>query len=275
MTHFLGSEILMNCSCKKSGILGTAIAITDRAGATQYILSLTKQPSPAYVCFATAHMIVEAAQNKTLRAVYDSASLIFADGRSIYWALQLTGNKQAACVSGPQLTPELLKAASDARIPVGFYGGRPETLEQMLRNIRRDYPDIEVPYFHSPPFRTLNDAELSKVRKDVRSSGVKLLFVGLGSPKQEIWMSQHIRDLPCVLLGVGAVFEILSGEKALPPVWVQNLGLNWLARLCQEPRRLLKRNLYSPLFVMRFLQHHILPRLWNKDLFTDQSDGSK
>jgi N-acetylglucosaminyldiphosphoundecaprenol N-acetyl-beta-D-mannosaminyltransferase len=249
----------MSCTSAVGTILGTSIAVTNRSQATRDILALSLTGKPAHVCFATAHMLVEAAQNPRLRNVYERASIVAPDGRPVAWALRLTGHRRATCVSGPQLVPELLEAASRSGISVGFYGGRPETLRRVVESVTAQFPGLQVAYSYSPPFRELTPHEAEQVRQDIRASGARLVFVGLGSPKQELWIEQNTVDLPCVLLGVGAVFEFLSGEKVLPPVWVQNLGLMWLARLCQEPRRLLRRNLvYSPLFVMRFIREHVL-----------------
>lgn len=248
----------MLSSVKKGNILGTSVAVLTQEQAVENVLLLAMSGSPAYVCFSTAHMLVEAAQNKNLRAAYDNADLVTADGRPVCWGLRISGNPEADCVSGPLLVPKLLAAASRERLKVGFYGGRPETLERMLTALENDYPNLDVVYQCSPPFRPLSNEEHAAVRSAIKMSGAQLLFVGLGSPKQELWMAANSADLPCVLLGVGAVFEFLSGEKFLPPEWIQKLGLTWFIRLCQEPRRLLRRNLvYSPLFVLRFLKQYM------------------
>ena len=136
---------------------------------------------------------------------------------------------------------------------MGFYGGRPDTLARMQRTLRTNYPLLRISYVHSPPFWSLSQEELASDLDEINASGAKLVFVGLGSPKQEIWMAQNYASLNCVCLGVGAVFEFLSGEKVLPPGWIQRMGLTWFVRLCQEPRRLAIRNLYSPIFVLMVL----------------------
>jgi N-acetylglucosaminyldiphosphoundecaprenol N-acetyl-beta-D-mannosaminyltransferase len=242
-----------------ASLLGTSVAVITHEQAVDRILVFAAARRPAFVCFATAHTLVEAGQDQALRSVYSRADIITPDGRPVAWGLRLMGYRGTPCVSGPNLVPRLLDAAARSGIDVGFYGGRPDTLHRMTEALRKQFPSLRVAYTFSPPFRPMTETETEQVRTDIRESGARLLFVGLGSPKQELWMGEHSASLPCVLLGVGAVFEFLSGEKKMPPEWVQNLGLTWLARLCQEPRRLLRRNLsYSPRFVFQFVCRHLL-----------------
>ncbi|HEY4086005.1 MAG TPA: WecB/TagA/CpsF family glycosyltransferase [Bryobacteraceae bacterium] len=240
-------------------LLGTDVAVITHEQAVDRILVFAAARRPAFVCFATAHMLVEAGENQALRSTYNRADIITPDGRPVAWGLRLMGYRDTPCVSGPNLVPRLLRAAASTGVAVGFYGGRPETLHLMTEALRKRFPSLQIAYTFSPPFRPMTEIETEQVRTDICESGARLVFVGLGSPKQELWMGEHSASLPCVLLGVGAVFEFLSGEKKMPPEWVQNLGLTWLARLCQEPRRLLRRNLvYSPRFVFQFVSRHLL-----------------
>ena len=238
----------------RGNILGTTISITNHQKAIAEVFSLATRNAPSYVCFATAHMLVEAVKNAAIRDAYDRATLVTPDGTPVAWGLRMLGYREANCVSGPRLVPLLLQEAERRGIPVGFFGGRSETLEKMRATLAVEIPNLQIAYIHSPPFRPMTDEENQQVLQDIRDSGAKLVLVGLGSPKQELWMHRNSTSLPCVLLGVGAVFEFLSGEKYLPPQWVQSLGLTWLVRLCQEPRRLLRRNLvYSPVFILRLM----------------------
>jgi N-acetylglucosaminyldiphosphoundecaprenol N-acetyl-beta-D-mannosaminyltransferase len=193
-------------------------------------------------------MLVEARSKSDIELSYATAEMVNADGTPIAWSLRLMGFSEAECVSGPRTVPLLLKAAEERGVPVGFYGGRRETLQLLRKALEQDYPELQIAYLHSPPFRSLSAEEAHEDIRAIAASGSRLLFVGLGSPKQELWVHQNSSLLPCVCLAVGAAFEFLSGEKRMPPKWIQRLGLTWLVRLCQEPRRLAKRNLYSPVF---------------------------
>ncbi len=138
-------------------------------------------------------------------------------------------------------------------MPVGFYGGSPDSLERMVENLRQTFPRLPVAHAYSPPFRQLTAEEDRAEMDDIRASGARILFVGLGCPKQERWMAQHRGQIDCVMLGVGAAFDFLSGQKAMAPDWVQSAGLEWAFRMIAEPRRLWKRYLYNnPRFVRHF-----------------------
>lgn len=230
-------------------VLDSRLAITDFERLQRSILQLVQREAASYVCFATAHMMVAATRDPAIREAYRNAEIISPDGMPLVWLLRILGAQAAHCVSGPRAMPWILKMAADAQVRVGFYGGRLETLRLLRARITREYPSLRVVYICSPPFRRLSSEEEEMHINDIQRAAVQILFVGLGSPRQECWMNRQYKRLNCVCLGVGAAFEFFSGEKHLPPVWVQALGLTWLIRLLQEPRRLLRRNLYSPVFV--------------------------
>lgn len=242
-------------------ILSTQISVTNHDLTCDRILTLARMRQPAYVCFATAHMLVEACRDASVNNAYSAAAMVNPDGTPVAWCLRLIGHSSAQCVSGPRTMPLLLKAAEANGISIGFYGGRPKTLEMMTTALAKLHPNLDIRYCYSPPFRPLDAAEQQEQLQHIVDSGAHLLFVGLGSPKQERWMHEFSPSLNCVCLGVGAAFEFLSGEKVFPPPWVQRMGLTWLVRLCQEPRRLARRNLYSPIFAAMFLEQRLLGRI--------------
>ena len=171
----------------------------------------------------------------------------------LVWGLKALGADDASRVYGPTLTPTVCARAEAEGIPVGFYGGTRETLDRMIENLRLAYPRLEIAYAYSPPFRPQTPAEVDDVRAAIRASGARILFVGLGCPKQERWMADNVDQLPVVMLGVGAAFDFLAGSKAQAPAIMQSLGLEWLFRLVTEPRRLWRRYLYhNPRFVGLF-----------------------
>ena len=246
-------------------VLNTEVAVTNIDHACHRVLELVRAQQPAYVCFATAHMLVEACRNTSVNDAYARAAVVNPDGTPVSWCLRALGHASAQTVNGPRTMPFLLKAAEANHVAVAFYGGRPGTLHLMAETLARNYPVLTIAYSYSPPFRPLEAAEQQEQLERIRASGAQILFVGLGSPKQEKWMCEFSPSLNCVCLGVGAAFEFLSGEKVFPPVWIQQLGLTWLVRLCQEPRRLAKRNLYSPIFAAMFLKQRLLGRTRGSD----------
>jgi N-acetylglucosaminyldiphosphoundecaprenol N-acetyl-beta-D-mannosaminyltransferase len=206
-----------------------------------------------YVCVATVNNVIEAYDQPAYREVMDGADLVTPDGMPLVWALRLLGVGGATRVYGPDLTPMVCERAAALGIPVGFYGGAPEVLEDLTANLVRRYPELTIAYSYSPPFRPLTPDENLQVIDSINRSGARILFVGLGAPKQEQWMAGKKGSVEAVMLGVGAAFDFLSGRKRQAPVVLQRLGLEWLFRLLNEPRRLWKRYLYrNPRFVALF-----------------------
>ena len=159
--------------------------------------------------------------------------------------MRLLGTKNQARVYGPTLTRHVCKAASEFGLPVGFYGGSPQTIKYLVQNISNWFPSLKIAYAYSPPFQTLGPEKDEAVVQNINNSGAKILFVGLGCPKQEHWMFNHIGKINAVMIGVGAAFDYHAGLKRQAPRWMMAIGLEWLFRLCNEPRRLWKRYLYN------------------------------
>jgi N-acetylglucosaminyldiphosphoundecaprenol N-acetyl-beta-D-mannosaminyltransferase len=125
--------------------------------------------------------------------------------------------------------------------PVFLYGATPDTLDKLLRNLHYYLPGLRIAGYHSPPFRSLTSAEEDAVVEAITRSGAAVVFVGLGCPRQELWMANIAWRIPAVLLGVGAAFDFHAGVVRRAPLWMQRNGLEWLFRLCSEPRRLWRR----------------------------------
>lgn len=237
-----------------ANLLGSNIAATTMATMSDEVCGLATRRQSSYICFATAHMVFETTRNRAIEKAYAEATIVTPDGVPVSWFIRKLSSLPAECISGPRLFPALLQKAQEHRIRVGFYGGREDTLRLLQAKLALEFPSLELVYCFSPPFRALSAEEQATHIADINASGAQMLFVSLGSPKQECWMNDHSRELDCVCLGVGAAFEFFSGEKVLPPVWVQKLGITWLVRLCQEPRRLFMRNLYSLPFLFMALR---------------------
>jgi N-acetylglucosaminyldiphosphoundecaprenol N-acetyl-beta-D-mannosaminyltransferase len=235
-------------------LLGTDIAASTIGEMCDEVCTLGASGRSSYICFATAHMVYETTRNVGIQKAYADATVVTPDGVPVSWMVRKLTREPAECISGPLFFPEVLQEAEKRGLRVGFYGGREETLSLMRTRLAADFPLLKTVYSFSPPFRSISAEEQANYIADIKASGVQLLFIGLGSPKQERWMNEHSHKLPCTCLGVGAVFEFFSGEKVLPPLWIQKLGMNWLVRLLQEPRRLFIRNLYSLPFLIMSLR---------------------
>jgi N-acetylglucosaminyldiphosphoundecaprenol N-acetyl-beta-D-mannosaminyltransferase len=140
---------------------------------------------------------------------------------------------------------------------VGFYGGSPEVLDELVLRFSRRFPELKIVFAFSPPFRPLTSEEEARVVGGIAEAGTRILFVGLGCPKQERWVAAQRRSLSCVMVAVGAAFDFHAGSKPQAPGWLQRAGLEWAFRLCCEPRRLWHRYLYhGPRFLYYFAREY-------------------
>lgn len=232
-------------------LLDIHITQTTYSDATRCILELVTNHAKGYVCVANVHMLMEAHDSKSFQDMVNRADLVVPDGMPLIWLMRLKGQKGQQRVYGPTLMLKLLDAASHENIPVGFYGGTPEVLDILIEKMQLRYPGLNVGYSFSPPFSEMSDEEDEKLVERINGSDAGILFVGLGCPKQEIWMADHREKINAVMIGVGAAFDFNAGAKRQAPVWMQRVGLEWLFRFLTEPRRLWKRYLYhNPRFIV-------------------------
>jgi N-acetylglucosaminyldiphosphoundecaprenol N-acetyl-beta-D-mannosaminyltransferase len=234
-------------------ILGMRVDGTSYAHAAQEVLAWASRGESRYVGVATVNNVIEAYDNPGYQTIMNGADLVTPDGMPLVWGLRLLGVSDATRVYGPDLTPVLCEQAARQGIPVGFYGGADDVLGELTVNLTRRFPLLKIVYRFSPPFRPSTPAEDRQTIEEINRSGVRILFVGLGTPKQERWMADHRATVHAVMLGVGAAFDFLAGRKRQAPRPVQRLGLEWLYRLIHEPRRLWRRYLYrNPRFLVLF-----------------------
>jgi N-acetylglucosaminyldiphosphoundecaprenol N-acetyl-beta-D-mannosaminyltransferase len=231
-------------------IVGMRVDRTDYEDAVRRIVAWGREGESRYVCVASVNNVMEARASEEFRHIMNVADLVTPDGMPLVWSLRLLGLANATRVYGPDLTPIICEWAAAAGVPVGFYGGTPEVLESFIRNLKARYPKLNVVYRFAPPFRAPTAEEDRQVDEEIIASGAGIVFVGLGTPKQEQWMAARRGKIPAVMVGVGAAFDFLAGKKKQAPHVMQRMGLEWFFRLCSEPRRLWKRYLYrNPRFV--------------------------
>jgi N-acetylglucosaminyldiphosphoundecaprenol N-acetyl-beta-D-mannosaminyltransferase len=223
---------------------------TSYDDASSRVLRWTAERRSAYVCVANVHMAMETMDSPDFRQVVNEADLVTPDGRPLVWALQMLGVRDATQVRGTDLVAQVSARAAGEGVPIGLYGSTPEVLEELTEELRRRFPGLDVACGVSPPFRELTDEEDEKLTRQIAESGARILFVGLGCPKQERWMAAHRGRIPAVMIGVGAAFEFYTGRIPQAPRWMQSSGLEWAYRLYREPRRLWKRYArHNPRFV--------------------------
>jgi N-acetylglucosaminyldiphosphoundecaprenol N-acetyl-beta-D-mannosaminyltransferase len=234
-------------------ILGMRVDATTYPDAARRVVGWAKSGESRYVCVATVNNVMEAHDDGRFLRAMNEADLVTPDGMPLVWGLRRLGIPKATRVYGPDLTPVVLDMAESEGIPVGFYGASPDVLRALLAAVARRWPDLHVAHASSPPFRDLSAEEDEEITLSIVASGARILFVGLGCPKQEQWMASHRGRLPAVMVGVGAAFDFLAGTKRQAPRILQRAGLEWAFRLATEPRRLWKRYLRNnPRFVLLF-----------------------
>ncbi|MCG7899544.1 MAG: WecB/TagA/CpsF family glycosyltransferase [Candidatus Thiodiazotropha weberae] len=249
-------------SMRNVSILGMRVDETSIDEAAKVIINWAKINSSKYVCVSNVHMCMESYDSKCYRDQVNSADIVVPDGKPLAIGARLLGNEKTNQIRGADLTRYLLQIANDEGISVGFYGSSYETLEAIKKGLQNTYPKLKIATLISPPFRELTQEENTQDINLINSSGVQLLFVGLGCPKQEIWMSKQKNTVKSVMVGVGAVFDFLSGTKSEAPIIIQKLGLEWFFRLITEPRRLWKRYMYhNPRFLWNYFKQYRISRL--------------
>jgi len=231
-------------------ILGVRVDATNYADATTRILDWARAGRSCYVCCAAVNNIMEARISTEYQTVMREAALVTSDGMPLVWLLGALGTAGATRVYGPELTLHVLAAAETSGVRVGFVGGSDVVLARLTAAMRRRFSNLDIAFAEAPPFRAVTAEEDDRIMRDINASGVRILFVGLGSPKQDRWMYEHRGRVNAVMLGVGAAFDFLAGAKPQAPRWMQHSGLEWLFRMATEPRRLWRRYLtQNPRFV--------------------------
>jgi N-acetylglucosaminyldiphosphoundecaprenol N-acetyl-beta-D-mannosaminyltransferase len=234
-------------------ILNMRIDATCYQTACDRIVEWARAGEGRSVFCATVHMVMEGFDRPAYRKQVNRADLVTSDGMPLVWALRGLGVAGATRVYGPDLMNVLLEQAAAEGLWVGFLGGSPATLERLIETTRRRHPALRIGFAQSPPFRHLTPQEDAEIVQRIGSAGVRILFVGLGCPKQERWIAEHRESLACVALAVGAAFDFLAGTMPQAPRWMQSMGMEWLFRLAVEPRRLWKRYLTTnPRFIWHF-----------------------
>ena len=226
-------------------LLGIHVDPLRVSQAVARIFSWTHEPGPCrYVVTPNVDHAVMLESHSGLRAAYNDASLILADGMPLVAAARLLRRGVPERVAGSDLVPALFEAtAKQGRLRVFLLGAAPGVAERAAERISATWPNVDVVGTHSPPLGFERDQNENTVILDqLRIAQPDLLVVGFGAPKQELWVHEHRHELCArVAICAGATIDFLAGEKARAPVWMRKTGLEWLHRLASEPRRLWRR----------------------------------
>ncbi len=238
---------------KRENILTLQVNITNLTNVLENIENWLKNQVSHYICVSNVHMCMETYDSSEFCEIINNADMVIPDGKPLALGLKLLGHEDAQQVRGADVTLAICKKAEQMEWVIGLYGGSEQVLVDFKQFLQTQFPSIKIACAISPPFRELTDEEDQAFITQINQAGVQILFVGLGCPKQEQWMAVHKGKVNSVMLGVGAVFDFLSGNKKEAPRWVQSIGMEWLFRLISEPRRLWKRYLkHNPRFIVFF-----------------------
>ncbi len=240
-------------------ILGVGIHPVNMHTVIPIIFDSLKNKHKGYVCVTGVHGVIEAQSNLAFKRILNRSFLTVPDGMPIVWTGKIMGFKNIGRVYGPDLMREICDKGRAFGIRHFLYGGRPGVAQLLQKRLEELYPGINIVGTFTPPFRPLNPAEKAELFRTLECTKPDILWVGISTPKQELFMHEYLEELPTILMfGVGAAFDIITGLVPQAPCWVQRCGLEWFFRLCTEPRRLFKRYakivpLYPILLTLQFM----------------------
>jgi exopolysaccharide biosynthesis WecB/TagA/CpsF family protein len=227
------------------------------------VLDAARADYPALVAATSVHGLTMAAIDPTFGRQLNAFDMLTPDGQPVRWGLNLLhAIGMTERVYGPTLMLRICQAAATAGVPIYLYGSRPAVVEQLLERLPELAPGLKIAGFRSPPFRPLTAEEDAADIQAITDSGARILFVGLGCPRQETWAYAHHHVLSLPIVCVGAAFDFLAGMLPQAPAWMQARGLEWLFRLLMEPRRLWRRyTKHIPIYIFLLAREYALHRI--------------
>ncbi|MEH2506438.1 N-acetylglucosaminyldiphosphoundecaprenol N-acetyl-beta-D-mannosaminyltransferase [Bradyrhizobium sp. AZCC 1578] len=233
-------------------ILGVGVSAIDLDDAIATIERWISSRSCNYVCVTGVHGVLESRRDERLRRIHNDAGMVTPDGMPLVWLSRLYGKSRMDRVYGPDLMRKMTAVSSRRGYRQFYYGGAEGVADKLKQVLITAHPKLDVAGLLCPPFRELTQEEDEAAVAAINATRPDIVWVGLSTPKQEFWMANHIGRIEApVMIGVGAAFDFLAGTKRQAPLWMQRNGLEWLFRLCSEPRRLWRRYAYIvPAFLL-------------------------
>ncbi|MEM8490029.1 MAG: WecB/TagA/CpsF family glycosyltransferase [Pseudomonadota bacterium] len=228
--------------CRVIGVPVDAISVEEAASRA---ISWASSGESRFVVACNAHVSVTAFRHRDYWEALSRADLTVPDGAPVAWVMRKLGRKHQRRVAGQELMTETLRLAAASGLPVFFYGSTDPVLSRLSAELKKQFPNLQIAGCISPPYREQFDDVDHDAVEQIKASGARIVFVGLGCPKQEKWMALHKDSLPAVCFGVGAAFDFFSGDVKRAPKFLRDLGLEWAYRFLQEPRRLWRRYLVT------------------------------
>lgn len=239
----------------KKSVLGVKISVIDYDAAVERIVTAASEKRPLGVSALAVHGVMSGATDPTHKYRLNALDIVAPDGQPVRWALRMLHKEQLPDrVYGPDLTLKTCEAAEKEGLSIYLYGSRQVVLEKLVEAFSTEFPALMIAGSEPSKFRHLSEDEVDELANRIRGSGASIIFVGLGCPRQEVFVYENLKRIGLPLLAVGAAFDFHAGILAQAPRWMQNAGLEWLFRLVIEPRRLWKRYIFlNPAFCILFL----------------------
>ena len=236
----------------KRNVLGVGVDVVDYEGAVERIIRAGHDGKALGYSALAVHGVMTGVLDPAHKYRLNRLGLVSPDGQPVRWALSLLHGEQLPdrCY-GPKVTLLVCERAAKEGLPIYLFGSTQTVVAKFAENLRKNYPGIQIAGAEPSSFRTGSAAESAALDARIKASGAKLVFVGLGCPRQEIFVFEHAEALNCPVLAVGAAFDFSAGSLKQAPPWMQNSGLEWLFRLYREPKRLWRRYLLlNPLYCL-------------------------
>jgi N-acetylglucosaminyldiphosphoundecaprenol N-acetyl-beta-D-mannosaminyltransferase len=235
----------------KKNVCGILIDEIDYEGAIEYVIRAAREGRSASISALAVHGLMTGVLDREHQHRLNNLDVVLPDGQPVRWALNLLYKSplRNRCY-GPDLTLYLCERAAKEGLPIFLYGATPTILEAMQRNLKKKFPALVIAGAETSKFRRLTPQEKIALAERICNSGARMVFVGLGCPRQDVFVYEMHDLLPMPALAVGAAFPFIAGEVRQAPRWVQDMGMEWFFRLCMEPRRLWRRYVYlNPAYV--------------------------
>lgn len=236
----------------KHNLLGIGIDAVDYETAVEKIFSAAKKRRSLTVSALAVHGVMTGVLDRAHGARLNQLDLVLPDGQPVRWALNgLHGLKLSDRVYGPTLTLQVCERAAREGLSIYLYGSKPEVLETLCANLQKQFPGLQIAGAQPSLFRQVTNEEKQEIADTIIASGASIVLVGLGCPRQEVWIYEYRSLINLPMLAIGAAFDFHAGTQSQAPEYLQKRGLEWLYRLVHEPRRLWKRYLLlNPLYIM-------------------------
>src|ERR1700683_3177970 len=220
----------------KHSVLGVMVDSLDYHSATTQIIEAAKAGQRLSVTALAVHGIMCGVLDPEQKFRLNHLDIIVPDGQPVRWALNLLyRTRLSGRVYGPNLMLKVCERAAEEGLPIYLFGSKSSVLQRLKRNLMTKFPNLRIAGMQPSQFRRLSPVEKSAIAAEIRESGARIVFVGIGCPRQEVWAYEFQDAIGMPLIAVGAAFAFHAGEVLQAPTWMQKLGLEWLFRLSVEP----------------------------------------